>query len=80
MQLYIRDNVSSTYTPPIQLKGFKKTPIKKGETKEVEFTLTHDDLALYNNEMNRVTEAGEFTVMVGSASNNIHLRGSFSIE
>ena len=80
VQLYIRDNVSSTYTPPIQLKGFKKTPIKKGETKEVEFTLTHDDLALYNNEMNRVTEAGEFTVMVGSASNNIHLRGSFSIE
>ena len=80
VQLYIRDNVSSTYTPPIQLKGFKKAQIKKGETKEVEFTLTHDDLALYNNEMNRVTEAGEFTVMVGSASNNIHLKGSFSIE
>lgn len=80
VQLYIRDNVSSTYTPPIQLKGFKKTPIKKGKTEEIEFILTQDDLALYNIEMNRVTEEGEFTVMVGSASNNIHLRGRFFIE
>lgn len=80
VQLYIRDNVSSTYTPPIQLKGFKKTSIRRGETADVEFVLTHDDLALYDIEMNRVTEPGEFTVMIGSASNNIHLRGSFTIE
>ena len=66
IQLYIRDNVSSTYTPPIQLKGFKKTPIRRGETADVEFTLTHDDLALYDIEMNRVTEPGEFTVMIGA--------------
>ena len=79
-QLYIRDNVSSVFTPPIQLKGFKKTTINKGDTTDVEFILTHDELALYDIEMNRVTEPGEFTVMIGSASNNIHLRGSFTIE
>ena len=56
------------------------TTINKGDTTDVEFILTHDELALYDIEMNRVTEPGEFTVIIGSASNNIHLIGSFTIE
>nr|MBP7103597.1 glycoside hydrolase family 3 C-terminal domain-containing protein [Fermentimonas sp.] len=30
VQLYIRDNISTVYTPPIQLKDFKKINVKKG--------------------------------------------------
>ena len=47
---------------------------------KVEFTLAYDDLALYNQDMQRVTEPGEFTVMIGAASNDIRLKGSFRIE
>ena len=80
VQLYIRDNISSVVTPSIQLKDFQRIPIRKGESKEVEFNLTHDDLSLYNQQMERVTEPGEFTVMIGAASNDIRLKGSFQIE
>lgn len=80
VQLYMRDNISSVVTPPIQLKGFQRIHFRKGESREVEFRLTHNDLALYNQHMQRVIEPGEFTVMVGAASNDIRLKGSFRIE
>ncbi|WP_352422079.1 glycoside hydrolase family 3 N-terminal domain-containing protein [Proteiniphilum sp.] len=80
VQLYIRDNVSSVVTPPLQLKDFQRIPIGKGKSEKVEFIVKHDDLTLYNQYMQRVTEPGEFTVMVGAASNDIRLKGSFRIE
>ena len=39
VQLYVRDNVSSVVTPPIQLKGFRRIHLERGETKRVEFVL-----------------------------------------
>lgn len=80
VQLYIRDNVSSVVTPPLQLKDFQRIHIRQGESEKVEFILTHDDLALYNTKTQKVTEPGEFTVMIGAASNDIRLRDSFRIE
>ncbi|RNC64193.1 glycoside hydrolase family 3 N-terminal domain-containing protein [Proteiniphilum sp. X52] len=80
VQLYLRDNISSVVTPPIQLKDFRRIHIPKGESKQVEFTLSYDDLALYNQDMRRITEPGEFTVMIGAASNDIRLKGRFRIE
>jgi Beta-glucosidase-related glycosidases len=79
VQLYVRDNVSSVVTPPIQLKDFQRIRIRKGESKNVEFILAHDDLALYNTDMQRITEPGEFTVMIGAASNDIRLKDRFLI-
>lgn len=77
VQLYVRDNVSSVATPSIQLKDFRRIFIKKGETKVITFTLTADDLSLYNQQMMRTVEPGEFTVMIGAASNDIRLKGIF---
>lgn len=80
VQLYVRDNRSSVATPPIQLKNFRRIHIKKGESKTITFTLRHDDLALYNMNMQRVTEPGEFTLMIGAASDDIRLRDTFLIK
>lgn len=80
IQLYIRDNISSVFTPPIQLKDFDKIFIKKGESKTVNFKLTHQQLALYDIDMKEVVEPGEFTVMIGASSDDIRLKGSFIIE
>ena len=80
VQLYIRDNISSVSTPPIQLKDFNRIFIKKGESQMVRFALTPSQLSLFNIEMEEVTEPGEFTVMIGSASNDIRLKGSFFIK
>lgn len=77
VQLYIRDNVSSVATPPIQLKDFRRIFIKKGETKAITFTLTADDLSLYSQQMIWTVEPGEFTLMIGAASNDIRLKDTF---
>jgi beta-glucosidase len=70
-QLYIQDVYSSVTTPRKTLKGFKRVFIKKGETKKVEFTLTADELSLWNREMKQVVEPGDFEVMVGGNSTDL---------
>ena len=37
----------------------------------VEFTITEDDLKFYNNNLQRVSEVGEFTVFIGTSSDNV---------
>ena len=68
VQLYINDVYSSVTTPRKALKGFKRVFIKKGETKEVIFELTPEELAIWNRDMKRVVEPGKFQVMVGGNS------------
>ena len=79
-QLYINDEVSSVVTPPIRLKGFQRIELKQGESREVTFELTAKDLSIYDRNMNFVVEPGKFNVMVGSASDNLPLKGSFEIK
>lgn len=76
VQLYVRDIVSSVTTPVMALKGFARVALKAGETKRVEMTLTPEHLSLINIEMKRVTEAGEFELMIGSSSADIRLKTS----
>lgn len=75
-QLYIRDVVSSVTTPLKALRGFSRVDLAPGETKTVHFTLGPDQLSLWNRQMKRVVEPGEFKVMVGSSSRDIRMEGS----
>ncbi|WP_294556760.1 glycoside hydrolase family 3 C-terminal domain-containing protein, partial [uncultured Bacteroides sp.] len=68
VQLYIRDKVGSLVRPVKELKGFKKIMIKAGDTVRVNFTLTSDDLAYWNADMQQRAEAGEFTVWIAPDS------------
>lgn len=79
VQLYICDKVASVSQAPILLKGFHRIFLKKGESKQVTFTLGEEELSLYNMEMKQVVEPGEFKVMVGAASNDIRLNGEFTL-
>ncbi|HAF12152.1 MAG TPA: glycosyl hydrolase [Blastocatellia bacterium] len=79
VQLYTRDVVSSVTTYEKNLRGFERVPLKPGETKSVKFTLTPEDLALWDRNMHFVVEPGIFRVMVGSASEDIRLNGEFEI-
>ncbi|MTI33213.1 beta-glucosidase BglX [Cytophagales bacterium RKSG123] len=71
VQLYIRDLVGSVTRPVKELKGFKKLMIKAGETKEVSFDLTEDDLSFYRRDMTFGTEPGDFKVYVGTNSRDV---------
>ena len=68
VQLYIRDLAASIVRPIKELKGFEKVTIAAGASAEVSFSLTKEDLSFYNNEAQKVFEAGEFDVFVGSNS------------
>lgn len=77
VQLYVNDEVSSIVVPALQLKGFKKIFLKKGESKEVTFALTRKDLSFYNKDLIFTAEPGKYNVMIGGASDNLPLKGSF---
>lgn len=79
VQLYTRDVVSSVTTYEKNLRGFERVQLQPGEMKSLSFTLTPDDLSLWNRSMKFVVEPGKFRVMIGSSSEDIRLNGEFTI-
>lgn len=68
VQLYTRDLVGSVVRPVKELKAFQKIYLNKGESKEVSFTLTVNDLRFYNDQLQYIYEPGDFQVFVGGSS------------
>lgn len=68
VQLYIHGKVSSTTRPVKELKGFQRITLKAGEKRTVRFTLEAQSLAIWDMDMHRVVEAGEYEVMTGPNS------------
>jgi beta-glucosidase len=71
VQLYIRDMVGSITRPVKQLRRFEKVTLKKGESREVSFTLTVEDLKFFNKDLKWVSEPGDFRVFVGTSSQEV---------
>lgn len=69
VQLYIRDLVGTVTRPLKELKNFKKVFIKKGETVNVSFEISNEDLKFYNSDLEFVSEPGTFEIFVGTNSN-----------
>jgi beta-glucosidase len=72
VQLYVRDLVGSVTRPVKELKGFQKIYLDTGESKEVTFTLTSDDLRFYTADMTFKAEPGEFEFFVGGSSDAVN--------
>jgi beta-glucosidase len=71
VQLYIRDLVGSITRPVKELKGFQKIALKAGETKNVSFTITTNDLKFYNYDLKYVAEPGDFKMFIGGNSRDV---------
>ena len=68
VQVYFNDVVSSVITPSKQLIAFRQLTLDPGESAVVEFALTREDFSLINRKEERVTEPGEFELMIGHSS------------
>lgn len=68
VQLYIRDVVGSVTRPVKELKGFQKISLKPGESKQVRFNISINDLKFYNNDLKFIAEPGDFKIMIGTSS------------
>ncbi|WEF31578.1 glycoside hydrolase family 3 N-terminal domain-containing protein [Pseudoduganella chitinolytica] len=79
-QLYVRDLVASTVRPLKELKGFRKVTLRPGERQRVTFKIERDTLAFFDSRLRWVAEPGEFHLMVGSAADDIRLRGALRLR
>lgn len=79
VQLYLRDDYSSVTTFEKALRGFARVSLRPGEKKTVRFTLAPEHLALFDRNSKWTVEPGRFTVMIGASSEDIRLRGNFTI-
>ncbi|SDE06490.1 beta-glucosidase BglX [Pedobacter soli] len=79
VQLYIRDLVGSITRPVKELKGFQKVSLKAGESKNITFTLTENDLKFYNSDLKFVAEPGDFKVFIGTNSRDVK-EASFTLK
>jgi beta-glucosidase len=77
-QLYLRDLVGTSTRPVKELKGFQKVTLKKGESRQLTFHLSADDLKFYNDDLKFVAEPGEFQVLVGGNSRDVQM-ASFTL-
>ncbi len=77
VQLYIRDNDATDPRPIKDLRGFKRIPIKAGESKDVEFTLSSNDLAYWSiDDHAYIPTKGNYSIFVGSSSADQDLQES----
>ena len=80
MQLYINDIISSVTTQSKNLKDLKKYLLNR-EKRKVHLKLNHEDLSLFDRDMNFVvSQPGTFEVMLGSSSKDIKLKGEFEVK
>lgn len=78
IQLYIRDPVASITRPVKELKGFEKIYLLAGESREVSFIITPNDLRFYDADLRWVLEPGQFDVMIGGNSRDL-VTASFTL-
>jgi len=79
-ELYVGDSHASVPRPLKELKGFAKVDLKPGETRRVTLMLERRAFSFYDvQKKDWSAEPGDFTILVGGSSDNIQLRGKFTL-
>ncbi len=79
VQLYLQDKFGSVVRPVKELKDFQKVKLEAGETKTLTFIIDNEKLSFYNQALEFKSEPGEFNLMIGSSSADIHLTSTFEL-
>lgn len=81
VQLYVGDRESTPIRPVRELKGFAKTMLQPGESREVTFTLDKRSFAYWNREIHDWhVETGVFTIEAGASSRDLPLKAEVTVE
>jgi beta-glucosidase len=72
VQLYITDPVASVTRSVEDLRGFQKVPLEPGQSREVSFKITPQDLKFYNADGVCDWEPGEFIIRLGHDSSQLN--------
>ena len=79
-QLYLRQEKASVVRPERQLIAFEKVFLKRGESKRVTMRLSKDDFSFMDIDGKLKFEPSEYTLMLGSSSQNIHLEKKIILD
>jgi len=79
VQLYVHDKEADVTRPVKELAGFKRIHLKAGQRGKIEISITLSQLGFLNRAGDFVVEPGTIEVMIGSSSQDIRLRGEFTI-
>ena len=79
-ELYVGDSHASVPRPVKELKGFSRVPLFPGETRHVTLHLNRRSFSYYDVKSHAwKADPGEFAILVGSSSEQIELRGKFTL-
>jgi beta-glucosidase len=71
VQLYTRTMAASIARPVKELRGFQKIFLRKGESREIVFTISAADLKFYNKDLKWVFEPGAYKAFIGTSSKQV---------
>jgi beta-glucosidase len=81
VQLYIGDEKASVVRPLKELKHFQKIELEAGESQDVTFNISVDDLKFYDESVaGWRAEAGKFRAYIGSSSTDIRAVAAFLLK
>ena len=79
MQNYVRDRLASSARPVRELKTFVRAPLAAGGSAQVRVRIPVDMLNFTDGRGERIVEPGDFDLMVGCSSRDIHLSDTVSV-
>jgi beta-glucosidase len=79
VQLYVRRHEAAGAGPIRELKDFSRIGLQPGESRTVTFTLNVDELGTYDQDGRYRCRPGTVQIMLGSSSQELHLRGHLEI-
>lgn len=79
VQLYIKDMLASVARPVLELKGFQRIHLAPGESKTITFAITPAMLQMLDKDLKPVVEPGDFRIMIGASSKDLHLKGTLTV-
>jgi len=81
VQLYLEDRATREAMPPRQLKAFRKTSLKPGETARLTFVLIREDFAWFDMHAGAwVVSPGKYTVHAGVSSRDLRQAAEFELH
>jgi len=79
VQIYVRDKLASSARPVRELKAFARIPVAAGAGAKVRVRLPVDMLNFTDGRGERIVEPGDFDLMIGSSSRDIHLNETLTV-
>lgn len=79
VQLYMRDPLATIARPKRELRGFTRVSIPAGESRQVSFTVSPEQTALYRVGSGWVVEPGQFDFMIGASAEDIRSKTSVTL-